>query len=84
MCVCVVGEEEEGEGVIRAASCSHIAQCQRTMATGGHTGRKSDGQERFLGALAGITIHFIHAALFAAPFTPRKIRLEGNGEEGRA
>lgn len=65
-----------GGEVIRAASGVHITQCQRTMATGRHTERKSDGRERFLRALAGITIHFIHAALFRALFTPRKIRQE--------
>lgn len=53
-----------GVGVIRAASGVYIRQFQRTMATGRDTERKSDGQERFLRALVGITIHFIHAALF--------------------
>lgn len=74
--VCVGG----GGGVIRAASGIYITQCQRTMATGRDTGRKSDGQERFLRALAGITIHLIHAALFRALFSrPEKLDKSGTG-----
>ena len=69
------------EGVIRAATGVYITRCQRTMGTGRDAERKSDGQERFPRALAGITIHFIHAALFGALFHARKkIRQEWNGE----
>lgn len=68
----VGGEVGGSGGVIRAASGIYITQCQRTMVTSRDTERKSDGQERFLRALVGITIHFIHAVLFRA-FTPRKI-----------
>lgn len=52
------------------------------MATGRDTDRKSDGQERFLRALAGIRIHFIRAVLFGALFSrPEKLD-EGWNEEG--
>lgn len=71
-----------GRGVIRAASGIYITQCHRTMATGRDTDRKSDGQERFLRALAGIRIHFIRAVLFGALFArPEKLD-EGWNEEG--
>lgn len=65
-------EVDWGGGLIRAASSIYITQCQRTMATSRDAERKSDGEERFLRALVGITIHFIRAILFGA-FTFRKI-----------